>query len=466
VAIGFAPEGSSSSSRPGLGASLRDQIAPLLVTLFGAVGIVGFVAVVGGVITWNRFNAVQLPADQAVAALPQTQLVAIGISALVIFLLLGMGAVILVAQIEKRGPGRRRWALLTLVALGMAYAIWIVPDATATGPIGITNLAKWGLTALIALAWVLAFVLLGWRSGEDGSALALKRWICGAGPGPGGKWRHRWARWLCRLDLSGGRRGWARRWLTTDPADATMRLMMLLFAAEMVFAVLLWQEVDTLLGATLLIGGVLGAICLLIADRPRNDFAGYAVAIFASVVVFGGATQAMQARYRPRVQPAALIRVGEEQGKGLCGLYVTENDERVYLARLRPDRGDRTLPAKGSGRIFFVDRKKVAALSIGPAMEIEQAAKRAPELRAELVVDAQPPAAAHDTVVTTRRYRRGRVHVQRRRTHVRTLAVATGTSAQATAGAPAGPTTSEVTADRDLAARRAEAELSCAPPPK
>lgn len=449
----------------GVWATLRGLVPNLLTTVLATVGVVGFVAVVGGAITWNRFNAVELPADQAVAALPESQLVAIGIAALVFFLLLAAGAVVVVGQLEHRGPGRRRWALLTIVAFGMTYAILIVPGDTPESRIGIPVLHKVVLVALIVLAWALAFVLLGWRSNDDGSAPALKRWICGDQPGPGEEWRRQWLRRLCQLNPGRPTGGWARTLLSTDPAQATARLMMMLFGAELLFALVLWRAYDPWLGATLLIGGVLGAICLLIADRDRSGFGDYGLAIFMSVVIFGGATEAMQARYRPRVQPAALIRVGEEQGKGLCGLYVTENDDRVYLGRLRPDPRDAALPARDSGRIFFVDRDKVAAVSIGPRMSIQDATKRASQLRAELVVDAAPPAPERATVVTTRRFKRRGVEVEEQRTQTVPLRSRKGAGA-----APSGSRTNppaDVTGadDRELAARRAEAELSCAPPP-
>lgn len=457
----------------GVWATVREQLPSLLTALVGAVGVVGFVAVVGGAITWNRFNSVELPADQAVAALPKAELVAIGVAALVVFLLLGAGAVVLVAQIENRGAGQRRWALLTLVALGMTYAIWLVPSRAFVTQVGIPTLQKIGLTALIVVAWVLAFVLLGWRTNEDGRAPALKRWICGDLPGPGQRWPRRWLRRLCQLNPSHPTGGWGRRLLTPDPATAVDRLMMLLFAGELAFAVVLWLAYDAWLGATLLIGGVLGAICVLIADRERDGFGDYGLAIFLSVVIFGGATEAMKARYRPEVQPAALLRVGEQEGKGLCGLYVTENDDRVYLGRLRPDRRHPSLPLRDSGRIFFVDRKKVAALSIGPLMSIQDAIKRASQLRAELVVDAQPATAPAEAIVTTRHFRHGTV-VEEQQTSTVTVPSneATTTDAsepdttttvvpQSQATAPTTPSS----ADTDLDARRAEAELSCAPPP-
>jgi hypothetical protein len=181
--------------------------------------------------------------------------------------------------------------------------------------------------------------------------------------------------------------------------------MMLLFAGELVFATVLGLAVDPWLGVTLLIGGVLGAICLLIGDREgTTGFVDYGLAIFVSVVVFGGATQAMKARYDPKVQPAAAIRADDPPGGGLCGIYVTENDKRLYLARIEPNAHDKRLPVHDSGRIFFVPHDDIVALAIGPPMPLRDALDRAAALRRELSHDAiptKPPAATPETVVTT-----------------------------------------------------------------
>lgn len=448
-------------------AMLRGLVPQILTALAGTLGTVGFVAVVGGAITWNRFNAVELPADQAVAAFPEAELVAIGVSSLVVFLLIGAGAVVMIKQIEQRGPCERRWGLLTLVAGGMVFAIWLVPDRTPSGRVGVSDLEHAGLTALIFVAWALAFVLLGWRRREQAQKLA---WLVFGRVGATDTrdvraWLRARLRRLARLRPGRETGGWFRTLLTTDCKVATARLMMILFGAELLFAWLMWVLYDAWLGATLLIGGVLGAICLLIADRPgRQGFAGYGLAIFASVIVFGGATEAMRARYRPEVQPAALIRTGEEQGKGICGLYVTENDDRVYIGRLRPDRDDPALPAVDSGRIFFVDKERVSALSIGPLMSIRAATARASELRAELVVDSQPAAPPEETVVVTRRFERRGIEVEQQRTRV--VSAESSRPATQTGSAQAPPQAlSPPSEDRELAARRAEAELSCAPAP-
>jgi hypothetical protein len=396
----------SATATPMFGETLRGLLPQLVPALIGTVGAVSLVAVVGGAVTWNRFNAAELPADQAVAALPQSELLAVGVSALIVFLLLGAGAVVVISQVEQRGPYQRRWALLCLVAGGMIYAILLVPNEQPGVLKGLSVPAKLFLVGMIVVALVLGGILLGWRSGERDSAPALRRLVFGDPPADANaKGVRPWLRRMCWLSPKCTSGGWLRRLLTTDPPRAVARLMMILFAGELVFAVLLGTFVDVWLGVTLVIGGVLGAICLLVGDRDRPTFTDYGLVVFVSVVVFGGATQAMQARYDPEVQPAAVIRVGEEPGSGLCGLYVTENDKRLYLARIRPDRRHKRLPAADSGRIFFVTHAEIAALSIGPMMSLETASIRASELRKELALDAKqvrPEAPKPRTLVVTR----------------------------------------------------------------
>lgn len=68
----------------------------------GAVGFVGFVALIGGAIEWTRFWAAELPADQAVGAIPETELVTVGAVSTILFTLLGLAAVLLVYLLDRQ----------------------------------------------------------------------------------------------------------------------------------------------------------------------------------------------------------------------------------------------------------------------------------------------------------------------------------------------------------------------------
>ncbi len=68
-----------------------------------AVVSVGFVAFAGKAILWTRFEALQVPGDQVVKAVPQNEAVAIGASLLLIFGALGVLAAVGVYLVDRAG---------------------------------------------------------------------------------------------------------------------------------------------------------------------------------------------------------------------------------------------------------------------------------------------------------------------------------------------------------------------------
>ena len=83
---------------------------------------------------------------------------------------------------------------------------------------------------------------------------------------------------------------------------------------------------------------VLVVIALLTAmnvfvARATDKFALYGIAVFFSVLLFGSALTMARTLDEPKVQPVALLRKGNEIG--LCGVYITQTKERVYVGRLR-----------------------------------------------------------------------------------------------------------------------------------
>src|SRR5688572_23292437 len=102
----------------GLVSDIWKAIVPLLVS---TTGLVGFVAFVGGAVTWSRFYAAQLPADEAVDALPDSALIVSGAFALTLFALLGALAVISAYAIDERGEPTKRM-MMALVCLATLEA--------------------------------------------------------------------------------------------------------------------------------------------------------------------------------------------------------------------------------------------------------------------------------------------------------------------------------------------------------
>jgi outer membrane protein OmpA-like peptidoglycan-associated protein/uncharacterized membrane protein YiaA len=109
----------------GLFQKAGEALVPVLVT---AGSLIGFVAFAGAVIVWTRFSAAKVPADQAVAALPQDELVAIGSSLLLIFGFFGALAVLAIFLIDRGGrttPGMSRGLLLLLMVEGVAAIVLV-----------------------------------------------------------------------------------------------------------------------------------------------------------------------------------------------------------------------------------------------------------------------------------------------------------------------------------------------------
>jgi hypothetical protein len=69
---------------------LRGVIGRLLAALLATGGALAFIAAVGGAIVWTRFRAAELPADQALDALRQGELIATGATTLALFGVLGV----------------------------------------------------------------------------------------------------------------------------------------------------------------------------------------------------------------------------------------------------------------------------------------------------------------------------------------------------------------------------------------
>jgi hypothetical protein len=141
---------------------------------------------------------------------------------------------------------------------------------------------------------------------------------------------------------------------------------------------------------------ILGLVNLGLASATRQ-FAWYAVAVFLSVPIFGAALTIARTLRTPKVQPAALVRTSD--AAGMCGIYVTETDERVYLARVDHEPFDENEPAGGTGRLFWVPSDDVDVLKIGVLQGLCHAEDRARGLMAELDGDrAEPDAPAGDDV--------------------------------------------------------------------
>ncbi len=98
------------------------------------------------------------------------------------------------------------------------------------------------------------------------------------------------------------------------------------------------------------------AITNLFIAHGTEKFLWYGVSVFFSVVVFGSVLQIAQTLHHPEIQPVALLR--KDNDKGLCGVFVTQTSDRVYIGRL-------PYPSYRPGLIFWVSTSEVDIVSVG-----------------------------------------------------------------------------------------------------
>src|SRR6185437_8519938 len=133
---------------------LKEAAKQVIGVLLTGAGLLGFVAFAGAVIVWTRFEAIEVPPDQAVKAVPRDELVASGASLLLIFGFFGVLAVLATYLVDRGGratPGVSR-VLLALVALEGVIGLVLTGDLSMRSVVvGI------GFAVLVGVALVSTF---------------------------------------------------------------------------------------------------------------------------------------------------------------------------------------------------------------------------------------------------------------------------------------------------------------------
>jgi hypothetical protein len=123
-----------------------EQLMTRAGALAGAIaGTVGFVYVVGGAVMWLRFWRSDVPADQALALVPRTDLLVVGMRVLILPALAAAGLFLLLA---KRLNGRPRRLTVGLLAIPGLVLVLVVPLSFGS--------YAWPVAAAgLALVWVI-----------------------------------------------------------------------------------------------------------------------------------------------------------------------------------------------------------------------------------------------------------------------------------------------------------------------
>jgi outer membrane protein OmpA-like peptidoglycan-associated protein/MFS family permease len=135
---------------------------------------------------------------------------------------------------------------------------------------------------------------------------------------------------------------------------------------------------------------VIGCGLWRIATLTQERFLWLGLAVFLSVPLFGTVMLMARNLADPQVQAVALIRSGDGPSEAIQGLYVTETSDRVYFASVATEGcSDTITPA--SGRLLWVPKKEVVAMSIGPLEDVEDAGRAALEMAYALTPAVETP---------------------------------------------------------------------------
>jgi flagellar motor protein MotB len=496
-------------------AAVWNQVVGKLVPLvISGASLVGFVAFAGAVIVWTQLDAVEVPPDQAIAAFPRNQLVAVGAALLLLFGFFGVLAVICSYLVDRSGrptAGVFRGLFLLLIAEGVAatilvegltaqatevalgifalavgFALWasfveefvelrdvlhfgkgetMEPRPRAKALLPLRQIARVSQRfpfvfrsppLLAALAAVAAIVVLI-RAGEGDDVLRLV--VAGLGlvfllwaaielhvyygirtdrEAEETKQEEEEAerkieneeakkateeelanRPLARLarQIPPLRRQEEKRKKEAKEREKERKKEMdeqervakgrpyrffierngaFVMAASLAVAV----GLPALMVHELWLAGSLAAAVVLffglwrIAALSKTGFMWFGFAVFFSVPLFGTLTLMARNLDNPLVQPVALIRNTDGPNEAIQGLYVTETSDRVYFANVATEGCDHEIEPN-SGRLLWVPKSEVVAMSIGPAQGVESAASSALEMSYALTPSVETPAGGH-----------------------------------------------------------------------
>jgi outer membrane protein OmpA-like peptidoglycan-associated protein len=450
----------------GLLKGARDTVVPLLVS---AVVSVGFVAFAGKAVLWARFNALHVPPDQVVKAVPQSEAVAVGASILLIFGFFGAIAALMTYLVDRGGratPGMIRaiLALVTLEAVAMIViaselspwerallgALVLVPAGLAIaatfarplvdlqdtlpprpsetlGPERDASLLIDGagklradplhlsivcgsvvlalglgallllvqlpavlvvavgaeILTLLVLAALLSFTQVGWDRtpiGEIRASLERER-IQEAALGDNEATVFGQAAERRRI----GKRRPYRFAFGAGGAFLVAFLAVVSTVTPVLALHKLWFTVS--MGSAVVLGFGLWRI----AGLSKQLFVWFGFAVFISVPLFGTLTLMARNLDDPQVQPMALIRETDRADEAIQGLYVTEADKRVYFATVATEGCDDDKVRDNSGRLLWVPKSEVVAMSIGPPQSVDDAAKSSLEMAYALTPAVETP---------------------------------------------------------------------------
>jgi hypothetical protein len=409
-------------------AQLIEWVRTAIPVIAGGIGFLGFVSALGAAIVWTRFNAAGLPADQAVSKFSRSDLVGIGAIQLVLFLALGLLAVLfvyLLQSLERPVPAGIE-DIRSQLAVARADATAIDADlAAAKAVVDAGSATEWEKERLDKLTKLrrravdgvdeLEAEVIGIEEAERGPAprkanqagviclIAIEVAIIAVKAHASTASKvvlvvAAFATAIAVIYL--GTREHAGKTLLVEPrkrtdsfkqkkivkVDVVSALTQYLFlVAPLVLLVFLidnWVLIP--IGAAL----VLGLGNLAIGRLHPKHFFWFGCSVFVSVVLFGATLIFTRTERDPKLQPAAIVL---NDGRAIPGLWVTETDDRVYLARVATkDGSDKPVPEGGS--LFWFPSADVKEYAVGKLQSVPSANEQSESLLKELQADQKAAA--------------------------------------------------------------------------
>lgn len=352
----------------------RSQVVVVLGAVASAIGVIGFVAAVGGIVYWLRFTHLNLPADTMVASIPRDALVATGLSTLLPFIVWGFIAVCLayildVGSLVPNAPNRRSSVLEPTPTKGNGSIedqptrrLHEIATAAQLEGARAEDDANAGVASVIAVHTHRINHLDETLEKEFG-------WIDTATETP------ELPQLRASLKQARGTIESARRkciWATREAQRRKFRAgfgrwaaVITLVAVEFVIVVVtggfrdlsLWQTI-----AVCAIGVGLAALTYCVGRQSRG-FPLFGAAIFVSIVVFGTVVSLWRTYHTPTVQPFAVVRL--HGAASLTGYFLAQTSDSIYLARIA-NGGDGSKFRPYLPRLVVIPRGDVAAVEVGP----------------------------------------------------------------------------------------------------
>jgi hypothetical protein len=366
-----------SVDKQGEGTDGTTALVNVVSAIGSGLGILGFVTLCGGAITWLRFELAGLPPEDAVAIVPKENLVSYGAAALVPAALAALGFVALLYLADslvgpftewRSGPEGKKAAkdetkagILEATAQHDRKEATRATQAREDAEAYVEELRQRGASEQEITA-----AETGARAASEAANVADRtaRESEKKAKGAGGEAKK------TRIELEETIK--ERRLKTRRRSTAAIFAVGGLIVVDIASVDLKAGRVVVLL----LVVGAAGAFSLAVLQRT-GSFAWLALSAFVSVGVFYGFLNYYKTTQTTKVEPAAAIR--KDRGP-VHGMFVAQTSDRVYLGT---EHANRML-------LTPIPRDEVVDLVVGERAELKTARWQSAQLALDLCADAPP----------------------------------------------------------------------------